>query len=36
MSRPNYVHRIRSAREQLLDNGEIPEGLLPDPIQRSW
>lgn len=36
MSRPNYVHRIRSAREQLLDSGEIPEGLLPDPIQRSW
>ncbi len=36
MSSPNYVHRIRSAREQLLDHGEVPEGLLPDPIQRSW
>jgi len=36
MSHPNYVHLVRSAREQLLDRGEVPEGLLPDPIQRSW
>lgn len=36
MARPNYHHQIRNAREQLLDRGEVPEGLLPEPIQRSW
>ncbi|CAG0960474.1 Acetoin catabolism regulatory protein [Methylophilaceae bacterium] len=36
MNRSNYIHRIRNAREQLLDHGEVPEGILPDSIQRSW
>lgn len=36
MNRSNYLHQIRNAREQLLGRGEVPEGLLPDPIQRSW
>lgn len=36
MARSNYHHQIRNAREQLLDRGEVPEGLLPEPIQRSW
>lgn len=36
MSRSNYLHQIRSARERLQDRGELPEGLLPESIQRSW
>ena len=36
MGRSNYNHRIRDAREQFLGNGEVPDGILPDPIQRSW
>ncbi|PKP79263.1 MAG: sigma-54-dependent Fis family transcriptional regulator, partial [Alphaproteobacteria bacterium HGW-Alphaproteobacteria-2] len=36
MSRSNYLHQIRNAREQLQDRGELPDGLLPEPIQRSW
>jgi transcriptional regulator of acetoin/glycerol metabolism len=36
MNRSHYLHRIRTAREQLLDRGRLPEGVLPDPIQRSW
>lgn len=36
MARSNYHHQIRSAREQMLGHGEVPEGVLPEPIQRSW
>jgi transcriptional regulator of acetoin/glycerol metabolism len=36
MARFNYHHQIRNAREQLLGRGQLPEGLLPEPIQRSW
>lgn len=36
MSRSSYNHRIRDAREHFLDNGEVPEGILPESIQRSW
>ena len=36
MSRSSYIHRIRDAREHFLDNGEVPEGVLPESIQRSW
>lgn len=36
MSRSAYLHQIRNAREHFLGNGEVPEGILPDPIQRSW
>jgi sigma-54 dependent transcriptional regulator, acetoin dehydrogenase operon transcriptional activator AcoR len=36
VARPNYHHQIRNARERMLGQGEIPEGILPDPIQRSW
>lgn len=36
MARPNYHHQIRTAREQLLGHGEVPDGILPEPIQRSW
>lgn len=37
MSRsPAYLNRIKAARAQLLDRGVVPEGLLPDPIGRSW
>jgi sigma-54 dependent transcriptional regulator, acetoin dehydrogenase operon transcriptional activator AcoR len=36
MARPNYHHQIRNAREQMLGHGEVPEGILPEPIQRSW
>lgn len=31
-----YLHQIRTAREQLLDGGHLPEGVLPESIQRSW
>lgn len=33
---PNSSHRITTARTQLLDHGVVPEGLLPEPIERSW
>lgn len=36
MNRSNYLHQIRSAREQLMDGGQLPEGVLPESIQRSW
>ncbi len=36
MNRSTYLSRIRNAREHFLGNGEVPEGLLPDSIQRSW
>lgn len=36
MGRTDYTYRIRQAREQLLGRGEIPAGILPEPIQRSW
>lgn len=28
--------RIKEARGYLLDQGTIPEGLMPEPIERSW
>lgn len=36
MARSNYHHQIRNAREQMVGHGEVPEGVLPEPIQRSW
>ncbi len=36
MIRSNYYHQIRNAREQMVGHGEVPEGILPEPIQRSW
>jgi transcriptional regulator of acetoin/glycerol metabolism len=36
MSRSSYHARIQQARNLLLDQGSVPEGLLPDPIARSW
>lgn len=36
MNRSHYLHQIRTAREQLLDGGHLPEGVLPESIQRSW
>ncbi|MDP2248203.1 MAG: sigma-54-dependent Fis family transcriptional regulator, partial [Nitrosomonadales bacterium] len=36
MARSKYHYLIRNAREQLLDRGALPNGLLPEPIQRSW
>ena len=36
MSRSNYHARIQQARNQLLDQGSVPQGVLPDPIARSW
>jgi transcriptional regulator of acetoin/glycerol metabolism len=36
LNRSTYIHRIRNAREHFLGNGEVPEGLLPDSIHRSW
>ena len=35
MSRSNYHARIQQARNQLLDQGSVPQGVLPDPIARS-
>ena len=31
-----HLNRLKAARAQLLDNGVVPEGLLPEPIERSW
>ena len=31
-----YLNRIKAARVQLLDSGVVPDGLLPEPIGRSW
>ncbi|HEU4709379.1 MAG TPA: sigma-54-dependent Fis family transcriptional regulator [Methylophilaceae bacterium] len=36
MNRSTYLNRIRDARTHFLGNGEVPEGLLPESIQRSW
>lgn len=36
MNRSTYLNRIRNAREHFLGNGEVPEGLLPESIRRSW
>ena len=32
----DHLNRIKAARAQLLDHGVVPEGLLPEPIERSW
>jgi sigma-54 dependent transcriptional regulator, acetoin dehydrogenase operon transcriptional activator AcoR len=31
-----HLNRIKAARAKLLDHGVVPEGLLPEPIERSW
>jgi transcriptional regulator of acetoin/glycerol metabolism len=36
MPRSPYSNRIKTARAQLLDRGVVSEGLLPEPIERSW
>lgn len=36
MPSPTYLNRIKTARAQLLEGGVISEGLLPEPIERSW
>lgn len=36
MNRSAYLNRIRNARTHFLGNGEVPDGLLPESIQRSW
>lgn len=30
------LNRLKVARAQLLDRGTVSEGLLPEPIERSW
>jgi transcriptional regulator of acetoin/glycerol metabolism len=32
----DYLSRIKAARARLQDDGIVPEGLLPEPIERSW
>lgn len=32
----SHLNRLKAARAQLLDSGIVPEGLLPEPIERSW
>jgi transcriptional regulator of acetoin/glycerol metabolism len=37
MSRTDtQLNRLKTARAQLLDSGTVSEGLLPEPIERSW
>ena len=36
MKHSKYIHQIRTAREHFLGNGEVPDGLLPESIHRSW
>jgi len=36
LNKTSYSNQIRSARERLLGKGELPDGLLPEPIHRSW
>jgi transcriptional regulator of acetoin/glycerol metabolism len=36
MNRIHYRNRIKQARDQLLDAGTVPEGILPEQIARSW
>lgn len=31
-----YADQIREVRSRFLSNGDVPEGLLPEPIYRSW
>lgn len=35
-SKTNYRYLVRHAREQFLDSGVLPDGVLPDSIHRSW
>ena len=36
MSRSTYLNRIRDARQHFLGSGDVPDGLLPESIRRSW
>lgn len=36
MSGDAHQNRLKTARAQLLDHGVVAEGLLPEPIERSW
>lgn len=36
MARLTHLNRIKAARALLLDRGVVSEGLLPEPIERSW
>ncbi len=36
MKHSKYLHQIRTAKEHFLGNGEVPDGLLPESIHRSW
>lgn len=37
MTMPTDHHqRLQAARAQLLDQGVVPQGVLPEPIERSW
>ncbi len=36
VSGPDYLSRIKQARNLFFDKGVVPAGLLPEPIERSW
>ena len=36
MNRSTYLNRIRDARQHFLGSGDVPDGLLPESIRRSW
>ncbi|MGH8750242.1 MAG: sigma-54-dependent Fis family transcriptional regulator [Burkholderiales bacterium] len=36
VSAPDYLNRIKQARDVFSEKGAIPAGLLPEPIERSW
>lgn len=36
MSEQRYHHRIRTAKERYLEQGEPPEGVVSESIHRSW
>lgn len=36
MNEQRYHHRIRTAKERYLEQGEPPEGVVSESIQRSW
>lgn len=36
MKQLGYADQVRDARERFLGRGEVPEGVLPEPIYRSW
>jgi transcriptional regulator of acetoin/glycerol metabolism len=36
MNRSSYITRLKAARDQLQDQGSVPQGVLPEPIERSW